>query len=67
METCLESADGTKFEGHEVEEQRAVRLRREADEFALSFLCGRIVDVLQISRLAAKARPVIYDLAVDLP
>src|SRR5437868_7449567 len=62
----LEAAHGAKVERQEVEKERAVGFRRQADELALGLLGGRIIDELQVGGLAAEARPVINNLAIDL-
>src|SRR4029077_60140 len=59
-------ADLTERERQEVEEERALGLRREADHLALRFGVRALVDVLQVRRFSAEARPVVDQLAVDL-
>src|SRR5215210_7990572 len=66
MKACFKSPHGSQVERQEIEEQRPVRLGREAYELAFGLRGGRIVDVLQIGGFPAKARPVINYLAVDL-
>ena len=66
VEARLEAAHRAEFERHEVEEECAVGLSRKTDQLAFSRGRSRIVDVLQVGRLAAQAGAVIDDLAVDL-
>ena len=65
MEARLEPADRAELEWHEVEKQRAVGLRGEADQLAARLGRGRIEDVLQVSRLTTQTWAVVNDLAVD--
>src|SRR5512138_195056 len=66
VEARLEAADLAEREREEVEEERALGLRREGDHLALRVGIGLGVDVLEIRRLPAEAGTVIDDLAVDL-
>ena len=50
------------FSGQEVEEERAVLLRREHRQFAPVLLGDRLVDLLHVRRLAAEGGPVVDDL-----
>ncbi len=66
MKARLKAPHGAKLERHEIKKESAVGLGRETDQFALCLWRGRIVDVLQVRRLAAQARTVVNDLAIDL-
>src|SRR6266850_1204890 len=65
MKSCLEATDRTKIQRQEVEKQGAVCFSCKADELSLCLRGRRVVDVLEIGRLAAKPGPVINNLAVD--
>ena len=66
VEPHLEALDGAHVEGQEVEEQRAVGLGGEAHQLAALLGVGLLVDPLDVRGLAAEARTVVDDLAVDL-
>ncbi len=66
MEARLESPHRSQLQRHKVKEERAIRFRGQADEFAFRLRRGRVIDVLEIRRLAAEARAVVDDLAIDL-
>src|SRR6185503_3611280 len=66
MESGLEAANRSEIDRQEIEKQRAFGLRRERDELAARVGRDFAVDVLEVRRLAAQARTVIHDLAVDL-
>src|SRR6185369_14895736 len=61
----LEAANCPQLERHEIKEQRAISLGREADQLAARLGRGRIKDVLQVCRLTTQAWAVVDDLAVD--
>jgi hypothetical protein len=61
----LESANCSEIERKEVEKEGTVGFRGQRDHFALLLLAGFVVNHLQISGLAAEARAVIHDLAID--
>jgi hypothetical protein len=61
----LETLHGAQLEGQEVEEEGAVHLRGQRDELALGGGIDLVVDVLDVSRLAAKTGAVVDDFAVD--
>ena len=67
MEARPEPVDLAQFQGQEVEEERPLGFRRERDQRAAGLGAGLLVDVLEVGRLSAEARPVIDDLAIDLP
>ena len=54
VEARLEAADLAERERQEVEEQRALGLRREGDHLALRLGVGLVVDVLEVRRLPAE-------------
>src|SRR5438876_1199888 len=66
VEPGLEAADGAQVDWQEVEEQRALGLGGERDHFAARIGRHFAVNVLEVGRLAAQARAVIDELAVDL-
>ena len=66
MEPRLEALDRAEVERQEVEKEGSVRLGGERDELALRGGVRAVVNVLEVGRLPAQARPVIDDLAVDL-
>jgi hypothetical protein len=61
----FETAYGPQLERHEIKEQRAISLSREADQLTARLWRGRIEDVLQVSRLTTQSWAVVDDLAVD--
>src|SRR5438034_7113497 len=65
MKAGLEATDRAKIQRQEVEKQRAVGFSCKADELSLCLRGRRVVDVLEVGRLAAKPGPVINNLAVD--
>jgi hypothetical protein len=67
VEARLEPADLAERQRQEVEEQRALGLRREGDHLALRVGAGLCVDVVQVGGLPAQSRDRIDQLAVDLP
>jgi acyl-CoA hydrolase len=66
VEARLEAADLAERQRQEVEEERALRLRREADHLPLRLGVRALVDVLEVRRLPAETGAVIDQLAVDL-
>ena len=66
MDSRLKSAHGTEIQGKEVKEQGSLGLGRERNHFALLLLGGLLINVLQVRGLAAKARTVVHDFAIDL-
>src|SRR5262249_56557762 len=67
VEARLEAPDLADFEREEIEEERPVRVGRERDQTPACPGRGLLVDVLQVGGLSAEARPVVDELAVDLP
>src|SRR6266851_8880268 len=65
MKARLESAHRSQIQWQEVEEQRAVRLRRQRHHFSLLVLPGVVVDPLQVSGLSAQTWTVVHQLAVN--
>jgi hypothetical protein len=65
VDSGLEPTHGTKVERQKVEEQSSLSLGGKRDHFALLLLGGGFVDVLQVGGLAAEARAVIHDLAIN--
>src|SRR3989442_13196529 len=65
MKAGLEATDRAKIQRQKVEKQRAVGFSCKADELSLCLRGRRVVDVLEVGRLAAKPGPVINNLAVD--
>src|SRR5207253_2521010 len=66
MEPGLEAPDGAQVHRQEVEEQRALGLCGERDHLAARVGRHLTVNVLEVGRLAAQARAVVHELAVDL-
>ena len=66
VEARLEAADLAERQRQEVEEERSLGLRREADHLPLVLGVRALVDVLEVRRLPAETGPVIDQLAVDL-
>jgi hypothetical protein len=66
MKARLKTTHRAQFQRHEIEEERAIRLGRKADELPLGLRGSRIKDILEIGRFAAQSRPVVNDLAIDL-
>src|SRR5690606_34799959 len=66
VEAHLEAAHGAEVDRQEVEEERALGLRREADHLAARLLLRLSEDPLEVGRLPAEPRTVIDDLAVEL-
>src|SRR5690606_22817686 len=66
VEPGAEAADGAEVHGEEVEEERALGLGGGRDQLPLRGGGDLLVDVLEVGRLAAQARAVVDDLAVDL-
>ena len=62
LQAGLESADDADVDRQEVEEERAVGLRLEADHLAAALRRGLGVDVVEIGGLPAEARTVVNDL-----
>ena len=66
LELRREAGDRAEVERQEVEEQRAVGLRRERDHLAFPVVGNLAVDVMQVRRLSRPTRSVVDDLAGDL-
>src|SRR6185503_5883567 len=66
LESRGEAGDRAEVERQEVEEERAVRLRRERHHLAFPLLGNMAVDVVQVRRLARASRAIVDDLARDL-
>jgi len=66
VETGLEPANGAEFERHKIEEERAIGFGGEAYELTFRLGGSRVIDILQIRRFTAQARPVVNDLAIYL-
>ena len=66
LELGREAGDRAEIERQEVEEQRAIRLRRERDHLPFPIIGNLPVDVMQIRRLSGPTRPVVDDFARDL-
>src|SRR3954454_3481379 len=66
MEARFETANRAEVEREEVEEERAIRFRRERDQLAFRLRVRLVIDPLQVRGLAAETGTVIHDLAVDL-
>src|SRR2546430_213496 len=66
MEPGLEAADGAEVHRQEVEEQRALGLGSKRDHLTARVGRHLTVNVLEIAGLAAQARAVVHELAVDL-
>src|SRR6185295_14241964 len=64
MKTCLETANCSQLERHEIKEKRAIGFRGQTDELPLCLGGRRIVDVLQVGRLTTQSGAVIDNLAV---
>ena len=65
MKARLETAHRSEIQRQEVEEQRAVRFRRQRYYLALLILPRVVVDPLQVGGLSAQIWTVIHQLAVD--
>src|SRR5689334_4603880 len=66
MEARLEPANRAEIDGEEIEEESALRLRRERDEFSSRVGRDFAVDVLEVRRLAAQPRRMVDDFDVTL-
>ena len=66
LELRAHAADLAEVEREEVEEEGAVGLRRQRQHLAFVVRRQRVVDELQIRRLAAETRTVVDDLRGDL-
>ena len=66
LEARREPRDGAEVERQEVEEERAIRLRREGDHLPFAIARHLLVNVMQIRRLPGPPRAVVDDLAGDL-
>ena len=65
MKARLETAHRPQIQGQEVEEERAVRFRRQGDHFPLLVLSRVIVNPLQVGGLSAKTGTVVHQLAIN--
>src|ERR1700704_1819908 len=65
MKARLEPAHRSQIQRQKVEEQRAVRFRRQRHHLALLILPRVVVDPLQVGGLSAQTWTVIHQLAVD--
>src|SRR6266853_291343 len=65
MKARFESAHRPQIQWQEVEEQRAVRLRRQRHHFALLILSRMVVDPLQVGGFSAQSWTVVHQLAVN--
>src|SRR5258708_13477177 len=65
MKSRFESAHRSQIQWQEVEEQRAVRLRRQGHHLPLLILSGVVVDPLQVGGFSAQTWTVIHELAVN--
>ena len=65
MEPGFEPADITEGEGQEIEEEGPVCFRGKADHLASGLGIRFPVDELKVGGLAAQARAIVNDLAVD--
>src|SRR5437763_1321661 len=66
MEARLETANGSKVDGEEVEEQSSFGFRCQRYELAARFRLDLAVNVLEIRRLSAEAGTIVNDLTIDL-
>ena len=66
QEAGLEPHDLAEIERQQIEEERPVGLRLHADHLAAAGIGHRLVDGLEVRRLAAQARTVVDELRVDL-
>src|SRR5215213_1587143 len=67
VELDLEPTDVPEIYREEVEEQRSFGLGGKRDHLAPGGRGNLVVDVLQVGSLPAQSRPVVHQLAVDLP
>ena len=65
MKARLEPSHRSQIQWQEVEEERAVRFRRQRDHFALLILSRVVVDPLQVGGLSSQTWTVIHELAVN--
>ena len=65
MKARFESAYRPQIQWQEVEEQRAVRLRRQGHHFSLLVLPRVVIDPLQVSGFPAQTWTVVHQLAID--
>src|SRR6267143_1642734 len=65
MKARFESAYRPQIQWQEVEEQRAVRLRRQRHHFSLLVLPGVVIDPLQVGGFSAQTWTVVHQLAVN--
>src|ERR1700726_2806802 len=65
MKARFESAHRPQIQRQKVEEQRAVRLRRQRHHFPFLILARVVVDPLQVCGLSAQTWTVVHQLAVD--
>ena len=66
MKPRLKAAHLAQIERQEVEEQRPLGLGRDRQEIAFGGLWHLAMNILEIRRLAAHARPVVDDFAMNL-
>src|SRR5258708_19526621 len=65
MKARFEPAHRSQIQWQEVEEERAVRLRRQRHHLPLLILSGVVVDPLQVGGFSAQTWTVIHELAVN--
>ena len=66
LDAGLHAPDGAQFDGQEIEEEGAVRLGGQGQHLAAPIAGQRVVDMLEVGRLAAEARAVVDDLGRQL-
>ena len=65
MKARLEPTHRSQIQWQEVEEQRAVRLRRQRHHFSLLILPGVVINPLQVGGFSAQTWTVVHQLAVN--
>src|SRR5437899_3406615 len=66
MNSSLEATHRTEVERKKIKKQGSLGLSGKRDHLALLLLGSLLVDMLQVGGLAAKARAVIHDFAINL-
>src|SRR5258708_22394484 len=65
MKARFESAYRPQIQWQKVEEERAVRLRRQRHHFSLLVLPGVVIDPLQVGGFSAQTWTVVHQLAIN--
>ena len=65
MKARLEPTHRSQIQGQEVEEERAVRLRRQGNHLPLLILPRVVIDPLQVGGFSAQTRTVVHQLAIN--